>query len=564
MDYLMKKRAVALFGVFVFIFAGLAGHLAYIQIYLGGQLSRQAVSQQSQLVALEVPPRGRILDRNLKPLTEVREVWRAAVFPAAVTDRQAEARTLASVLGLDTSEAERYLAGRAKLVPVDLTDTQAAHLKNADLPGVAVAKVKVRARKPRLASHILGYLGQGASSDDWTGKMGIEAYYDNELTGDVTEAAMRIFLDGRRKMIAGLGYRLEGGYPDKARKDVVLTIDRDIQEVVERVLDKAGVREGAVVVMDAGSGDIVAMAGRPDYTLDPAPATNRNLAAVSASVYDEAYENKESFLNHCLSLYQPGSVFKVVVAAAALEEGIVRPDTVFLCTGEKDDIVKCYEKGGHGLITFSQALAYSCNPVFARVGLKLGAEKLVKYAEGFGLDDGSIIGYRKNSLAEQLKLIGRDYNLVNASLGQWPVEASVVQVTAMMGAIANDGVYVPPRLVREIRGYDGKTIRTFNQGQGVRAVTKKTAGIIRALLEMVTRYGTGKQAWFEPAGAAGKTGSAQVGEGKIDAWFSGYAPLDSPRYVATVMVADGVSGGTSAAPVFREIMQGILKQRPTH
>ncbi len=547
MDYVIKKRAVILFWLFVLVFAGIISHLAYIQVISGPRLSRQALSQQSQSVALECLPRGQILDRNLKPLTYNRDVWRAVVFPAAAPDKLNEAAVLASILKIDYREAASYFAGTAKAIPLDLNAEQITELKRHPLPGVMLSRVKVRSRKPLLASHLIGYLGKDSPAG-WVGKTGIEAYYNSDLTGTVPELAARIFLDGKGRFIPGLGYRIET-LPDKARKHVVLTIDRDIQAIVEKAMDNAGVKDGAAVVMDVRSGDILAMASRPDYTLDNT-------------------QNEKSFLNHCLTLYQPGSIFKVISAAAAIEEGLVKPENVFLCLGEKDDLVKCYEKSGHGLITFAQAFAYSCNPVFARLGLGLSAQKLIDYAKRFGLDTGSITGYRKDNREDKLTYItkldriGQPYNLVNASLGQWPVEASVVQITAMMNTIANNGVYTLPRLVREIRNFDGTTARKIDSGPGIRAVSENTAKTMQTMLQTVIRDGTGRQALIEPWGSAGKTGSAQVGPGKINAWFSGYVPADNPRYVGTILVTDGESGGKTAAPIFRQIMQEILETRP--
>ena len=546
MDYLGRKRTVTLFWVFVLILLGLMGHLAYIQVYSGDFLSERAITQQTQTVSLEVPPRGQILDRKLRPLTAHRVVWRIIVFPAAAADRDRESRALASALNKSNKETAPYFAVGAGMLPYDLNDEQAAQIRKLNLPGVIVAKAEIQSRKPALASHLLGYLGK-TENNRWQGQMGIEAFYDRELQSDVPAELARVFLDARGQYISGLGIQVAQGLQDKNRNNVVLTIDRDLQAIAENVLDKSGVEDGAAVVMDIRSGDIVAMASRPDYTVD-------------AEVYNQLNPSpvKQSFLNHSLSFYQPGSVFKVIVAAAALEEGIVNPDTVFLCVGEKDELVKCYNKTGHGLITFAQAVAYSCNPTFARVGLQLGAEKLVRYAEKFGLANASIIGYKKSNLSTELKMIAQPNSLVNASLGQWPVRASVVQITAMMAVIANDGVYVPPRLVSEISNSAGGAVKKIEPGQKTRAVSKASADVMKTMLEMVTKYGTGKLAFVSNGGSAGKTGSAQVGDEKVDAWFSGYAPINNPRYAATVLVNDGESGGQTAAPLFREIMQEIL------
>ncbi|MBU7007931.1 peptidoglycan D,D-transpeptidase FtsI family protein [Phosphitispora fastidiosa] len=539
-----RKRTILLFWVFVIIFCSLAAHLAYIQIHEGTLLSQQALAQQTQLISLEIPPRGQILDRNLIPMVSCHEADRVIVFPWNLKDRDREARLLADVLGMDVSQIMEYFTSKARMIQQDLTSVQADELKSLSLPGIIVAKAKIRERKPVLAAHTLGFLGIGETRVSWEGKMGIEALYNSELKGAVPRSAARVFLDAKGKIISGLGLRLEEKTIDNERKDVVLTIDRQIQEAVEQAMERAGVREGAVVVMEAGTGDILALASRPDYYLgDGNP--------------EEGYS--ESYLNHALLRYQPGSVFKVVVAAAVLEEGLVKPEETYLCVGEKDDIVKCYREEGHGLITFSQAAAYSCNPVFARLGLKLGAEKLVSYSELFGLDSADIGGYHTEDTKDRLNLIGQEFNLVNASLGQWPIEASVVQIAGMMNVVAGGGIYNPPRLVKMVVNDGGLVERVIEPGEKRRAVSENTAKILQQMLERVTREGTGKEAWVENWGSAGKTGSAQSGNGRIDAWFSGYAPLNSPRFVVTVLVKDGESGGQTAAPLFREIMQEILQ-----
>lgn len=544
MDNRNRKRTILLFWVFVMIFCSLTAHLAYIQIHEGALLSQQALAQQTQLISLEIPPRGQILDRSMTPLTSSHEADRVIVLPWNVADRDREARLLADVLDMDVSQIMEYFTTKARMIPQDLTSVQAGELKNLSLPGIMVAKTKIRERKPGLAAHILGFLGIGETRGSWEGKMGIEAVYNSELKGAVPRAAARVFLDAKGRIISGLGLRLEEKAIDSERKDVVLTIDRQIQEAVEQAMDRSGIREGAVVVMEAGTGDVLALASRPEYFLG-----NENP--------EEGYP--ESYLNHALLRYQPGSVFKVVVAAAALEEGLVRPEETYLCVGEKDDIVKCYRPEGHGLITFSQAVAYSCNPVFARLGLKLGAEKLIAYSEEFGLDSADIGGYQTQDKKNKLNLIGQEFNLANASLGQWPVEASVVQVAGMMNVVAGGGIYSPPRLVKMVVSDEGLVERVIQPGGKRRVVSENTANILQGMLERVTREGTGKEAWVENWGSAGKTGSAQTGNEQIDAWFSGYAPLNSPRFVVTVLVKDGESGGQTAAPLFREIMQEILR-----
>lgn len=265
MDNRNRKRTILLFWVFVMIFCSLTAHLAYIQIHEGALLSQQALAQQTQPISLEIPPRGQILDRSMTPLTSSHEADRVIVLPWNVADRDREARLLADVLDMDVSQIMEYFTTKARMIPQDLTSVQAGELKNLSLPGIMVAKTKIRERKPGLAAHILGFLGIGETRGSWEGKMGIEAVYNSELKGAVPRAAARVFLDAKGRIISGLGLRLEEKAIDSERKDVVLTIDRQIQEAVEQAMDRSGIREGAVVVMEAGTGDVLALASRPEY-----------------------------------------------------------------------------------------------------------------------------------------------------------------------------------------------------------------------------------------------------------------------------------------------------------
>ncbi|MFZ5641890.1 MAG: peptidoglycan D,D-transpeptidase FtsI family protein [Bacillota bacterium] len=580
MDGGNQKRIIGVFYLLLLGFLGLAGHMAYIMVYRHDFYAARAVSQQSQRVPMEIPLRGDILDRRLNPLTGLREEDRLVVFPAAMADRPAVVRQLAQIMGVKEQAVNNVLGIKPRVLPFTITPGQAGQLKAARLPGVLVGRYRQRNGVPDLAAHVLGYVGkvsagqeirdlQALTADksyslgDWVGKMGLELYYDGDLKGTAPTRDARAYVDGKGRLIPGLGYKIESGLTDSTRRSLVLTLDKVIQREVEMVMDEMGITAGAVIVMDPYSGDILAMASRPEYSLAPAatvPAAQDE--GIPTAVYSAVYNG---FLDRNTRLFQPGSIFKVVVAAAALEEGVAQPESRFLCLGEKDDYVRCYEPAGHGLLDFNQAMAVSCNPTFARLGLKLGAEKLIDYARRFGMDKQGIIGYPyPPDRRQQLDAIAGPYNLVNSSLGQGPVLASPVQVTAMMAAIADNGIYKEPRLVKKIIDYTGTTVRSFPAGPGRKAVSEETAGKLRLMLETVTLYGTGRGAYVGDGGSAGKTGSAQSGAAgtSVDAWFSGYAPVKNPRYVVTVMIERGESGGKTAAPVFKAIMERILAFPP--
>ncbi|WP_083543128.1 peptidoglycan D,D-transpeptidase FtsI family protein [Desulfofundulus australicus] len=557
------KRVVSLFFIFLCCFALLILHLAFIQLGRGSEYAYLALQRESRTIVLEEYPRGEILDRHLQPLTGSYDANRVVVFPELVRDRQAVVASLAGILKLPVEKVAPYFE-RPCYLPFPLTPEQAGAIREQRWPGVLVLPVHLRYGPAPLATGVIGYLGRVQSKEmldtlnarseksyslsDWVGRAGLEKYYENELKATRPGAYARIFVDAAGRIIPGLGPAVNLQAGDPGRQHLVTTLDAGIQRVVEEVMDRR-VKKGAVVVMEPRTGDILALASRPVY--DPRPP--------GVAAYLERGE-EGTFTDQTTALFTPGSVFKVVVAAAALAEGIVKPEDQFECRGSLARPVRCWYDPGHGTISFSRAFAESCNPVFARVGLELGAQKIIEYAARFGLDNQEITGYPvPRDRRQNWQLVAAPYNLVNSSLGQGPVLATPVQITAMMNVIVNGGVYVQPRLIRELRNDEGEVVRSFPRDSGRRAIPASTAVQLKEMLQLVTTMGVGRQAYVPGYGSAGKTGSAQVdGQDKVNAWFTGYAPLQNPRYIVTVLVQEGVSGGETAAPVFREIMQKIL------
>lgn len=563
MDILRQKRLVLTFFILGFSLLALVFPLWQLQVLNGDLYSCLALEQGSLWVSLEDAPRGRILDRNLLPLSAGKTETRLVVFPPAIKEKDDAARSLAEILGVDDASIKPYLDGEPCYLPYSLTPEQAEFVRQKNWTGIMALPVHFRYGENYLASQTLGHLGKvstygeylnlAANSkkiyryNDLVGKTGLELAYEEDLKGNKPEQAVRVYKDANGKLLGSPGFEVEEQTEDRGRRDVVLTLDSRIQQIVEDIMDRK-IAEGAVVVMEAGTGDILAMASRPDF--DPAhPGQNI-----------EGWAEESSF-DHCTALYQPGSVFKTVLAAAALEKnpGILK--SRFTCLGEKENLIHCWKDEGHGDINFSRAFAESCNPTFARIGLDLGAQKLIEYAERFGLDNQNVIGYPAGCDPRQdLGRIGEPYNLVNCSIGQGPVLVTPLQVTAMTNTVVSGGIYREPRLVKEIRS-SGSIVKEFYSDAGSEAVSPDTAAMLRSLMELVVDEGTGLEAAVPVFGSAGKTGSAQTGGRgeQTDAWFTGYAPRQNPRYVVTVLVEGGGSGSASAAPIFREVMENILK-----
>ncbi|MDI6906259.1 MAG: penicillin-binding protein 2 [Thermoanaerobacterales bacterium] len=555
------RRVRSLFLALLACFGLLIWRLGVIQVAQHDLYAGARLEQGTAAVPLESEPRGRILDRNLAPLAGGVPEECVVIIPALMKDADHVVRRLAAVLGRPVSEVRSQM-GKPGALPYSLSPSQRRALAAHQWEGVYVLPVTVRYPTPSLAAHVLGFTGPVAGRDeiaalsragsksyglgDRVGKAGLELAYEQDLKGSRPARTARVFVDARGRPLQGLGLVVTEGAPD-GRHDLVLTLDRRVQAAVEEVLDRHGVR-GAAAVLDVGNGDLLAVASRPGF--DPrAPGK-------------AAKKDGDPFVNRALALYQPGSVFKLVVAAAALEEGLVTPESVFRCEGRSEQLIPCWNGAGHGELTFGRAFAESCNPTFAKVALRLGAERLAAFSRRLGLEDDGIIGLPvKHDPRQDLSAIARPYNLVNASIGQGPVLLNAVQAAGLAATFANGGTYFRPRLVAEVRS-GGKVLRRLPPDQGRPAVSSGTAAAMRRLMTLVTTEGNGRSAWVPGWGSAGKTGTAELGDGCTNAWFVGYTPLARPRYAIAVFIEGGVSGGEAAGPVFREIADRLLACAP--
>jgi peptidoglycan glycosyltransferase/penicillin-binding protein 2 len=340
----------------------------------------------------------------------------------------------------------------------------------------------------------------------------------------------------------------------KQNSYVVLTIDKRIQEVVENAMDKR-ISKGAVVVMDIHSKEILAMASRPTF----------NPYQVSDII---AFDNRSTLSNRALSKYYPGSLFKLLLSTAALDEGKVNMEEIFSCSGQyvyNDQVTtSCWKEEGHGALSFAEAFANSCNPTFIQVGLRLGRTKLMQYVDQLHLTDESIIGYNPGQIGTYVKIDGGNTALGNASLGQEGVMLSPVQIASLLSTIADDGWWTSPSLVQYTMDQNGQK-EMLPQGERQQVITADTAGKVKQILEKVVEEGTGKSAAIPEARVAGKTATSQTGRMKsadeevLNTWFAGYFPADQPRWAIVVMAEEGSSGAQDCAPVFNDISRGILK-----
>ncbi|MBP2634169.1 MAG: spoVD 2 [Firmicutes bacterium] len=530
--------------------------LFYLQIIQGQQLALAGLNIRVQGLQVDIA-RGEILDRNHLPLTNTAEQYSVIIFPGQIENTPTQIfRKLNTLLDLPNEQLDSISHGIHSgeypfRLSKDIGSDTAKRINELKIPGVVAVAEKKRYGHGILASHILGYI----NSADNRGVSGIEGMYDEFLRGNQAEYVAAL-VDADQQIIPGLGYKRLKLTANSRENYIVLTVDRQIQKKVETIMDRTIIK-GAVIVMKPTTGEILAMASRPSF--------NPN--------YLSRYLDQDSapLLNRAISAYHPGSVFKLVVAAAALENKTVKMNDIFWDPGYIDvNNVRFqgwdYNKAPIGQLTLTEAMAHSSNPVFIEVALKLGAAKLIDMAAKFGYGSKTNLGFLGESdgnLPESDQLYPGD--LANLAIGQGFCEATPLQVAQTIATIVNDGIKVDPYIVSLLTTPDGEVVKKFQPKQGIPVISRQTAEKLRAMMAAVTQYGTGQAAYVEVFGSAGKTGSAETGRTNIagtsinHAWFAGFTPLTSPKYVIVVFVEEGMSGSNVAAPIFHEIANDLLK-----
>ncbi|MDI6891657.1 MAG: penicillin-binding transpeptidase domain-containing protein [Actinomycetota bacterium] len=382
-----------------------------------------------------------------------------------------------------------------------------------------------------LTAHLVGF------NNIKYGRSDLEARFNDLLLG--------------RKGVTSLEDYFHRIIEEEPGNDLILTIDLEIQRKAAQAL---GNRRGAVVALDPKTGAILAMVTYPRY--DP----NR---------LDETWEkiNRDTsspLLNRATQgLYPPGSSFKVITASAALEEKICAPSSIY--DGPKElqvhgSKVTNYRDQGYGIMTFKEAFEVSCNTIFAQVGLQLGAEGLVKSAQGFGLN--RAVPFELPTKESQIPTAGEmdPVMLAWSAVGQGKTLVTPLQMALVTSAVANDGVIMKPFVVKEARDYKGQSIKSTPLARPwARAISRETAETVADLMVGVVEHGTGKAAQIPGVRVAGKTGTAESIKGKkTHAWFVAFAPADDPQLVVAVVVEHGGTGGKVAAPIAREVIEATL------
>ncbi len=549
---MVKKRAFYLCGIFISLFALLLMRISQIQLVPSKSFAEAAFRQRISNNSVD-EIRGHILDRNSIPFTD-RELSYTAFIKTSNLPKSADEREKVSqILGIDPNILNN-LTTRSKPLMIETNTDASRAILEMNCDWVSIIHSLKRYGSGTLAKHVIGY----QSKRDRIGQTGIEKAFDKELRENVAFEIITL-TDASKNPIKGMGYRIKS-FNNNDRVSVKLTLDYHIQKIVEDAMDKDRI-SGAVVVEDIATGDILAMASRPDYNQE--------------KVEDYLGSDNNELFNKATASYNLGSVFKLVDVAALYEnyEEVLKKLSNevngmdldnYYCEGGVDInglLFKCssYPIGGHAELNLEQAFAKSCNSYFIEICQRIGYRNIVDMARKFGLGEATGISRQgiieaKGSLPYSDGYFSRA-DIANIAIGQGVLLATPLQVADMVATVANGGIKNTVNIVDSIVDEKGNVVREIRVRQGKRIISKSTADKIKSLMEAATIYGTGTEAGMEYyGGAAGKTGSAETGrKGIVHAWFAGYFPVDDPKYAVAVFVEEGQYGGKTAAPVFANI-----------
>ncbi len=562
---LKRRMLVILVGVVIASII-LIVHTAYIQFVQGEELQAKAYGQQSSERTVTAN-RGTIYDRTGENiLAKSSTVETVTVNPVNISAENKEkvARALTDIFELDYDKILKRVSKNSsietivKRVEKAKTDElrvwmQANNIYN----GINIDEDTKRFYpEASLASHIIGFCGS-----DNQGLDGIEAKYNDILTGQNGSISKMIDAKGNN-----FGDKGENYEEPMVGHDLVLTIDKNIQAIVEKYLEDACIDNvctdgGNVIMMDPRNGDILAMATYPFYDLNHPYEINQEELKQVWSLMDQAQKSESlqgMWRNKAIAdTYEPGSTFKLVTASSALEEGIAQPDTAgaFCCTGGIEIAgvrIKCWRYyRPHGSQSLREGLMNSCNPVFIGLGQKIGVTKYYDYLEKFGFLKKTgidLYGEAKSIFLAEEKV--GPVELATISFGQ-RFEVTPIQMITMVSTIANKGQYIQPRLVKQIKNSETGEVQDIQPIYGERAISEQTAENVLSMMTSVVSEGTGKNAKVIGYNVGGKTGTSEdgVNTGKYVTSFIGVAPTDNPQVTILVTLYNPTGEGRTSTVV---------------
>ena len=595
----LRRRARLLYVILAFAFLGLFSRLIFLQILSGDRYTYLSENNRVRIKRL-AGTRGMIFDREGQLLVDSRPSFDLIFVPEDSQHPENTLRLLAGYLKRDENELlKTFEEGKIRAAfdemvlgrDVDWSTVVAVETHQIDLPGVSL-----RARPRRsyadgpMAAHVLGYLGeinqkqlqllkdQGYVLGDEIGQYGLERRWEELLRGQSGGQQVEVDALGRR-------VRVLHEVTDIPGDTIHLTLNRQLQEAAYEALDG---KEGTIVALDVNSGAILALASTPAF--DP----NVFARGIKSEEWSELIKDRLRPLSNraIQGQYPPGSTFKIIMAIAALEEGVVNPDAQihdpgFFPFGNRN--FRDWKKGGHGAVNLHRAIVESCDTYFYQLGPKLGVDRIAKWSRAFGLGEktGIALDGERNGIIPDTEWKRKRFRqpwfpgeTISVAIGQGYVTVTPLQLANMMAAVANGGKLYKPYLVSKVESVDGATVREYRP-ELIRQIKMKPETLSRvhkALADVVHGPGgTGGAARSPAIQVAGKTGTAQVIEMKgaylkseqlsyfnrDHAWFVSYAPVDKPQVAIAVLVEHGGHGGSAAAPMAKKVFEKFIEQQ-TH
>ena len=559
-----RKKILLLSVIFVVILLGLLGRLIYLMVWKGDYYSQKATELHERERSIKAA-RGKILDRNGNIIADNKTVCTISVIHNQIEDPEEVIRVLSEELGMSVDSVRKRVEKYSSIerIKSNVDKSVGDKIRELDLAGVKVDEDYKRYYPyDELASKILGFTGA-----DNQGIIGLEVEYETYLAG--TSGTILTMTDAKGIEVEAAGERR---IEPVAGNDLVLSLDMNIQSYAQQLAVQAMKTKEAesvsVIVMDPNTGEILAMVNTPEFHLNDPFTLSEYFEGDGLNEEQRQNLLNQMWRNGCINdTYEPGSTFKIITAAAALEEGIVTADTTFHCGGSvmvEDRRIRCHKRTGHGQQTFVQATMNSCNPAFISVGLKLGVERYYQYFKQFGLlsktgidlpgEAGTIMHDPDNMKAVELATV---------SFGQ-SFQITPIQLLTTISSIINGGKRVTPHLALGVQNKTTSRIVKFKYDVENDIVSEKTSETMKYMLEQVVTAGGGQNGKVEGVRVGGKTATSQTlprGTGEYIASFVGFAPADDPQVIAIAIVnrpKGSYYGSQVAAPIVRQLFENIL------
>ena len=557
-----RKKIVALMLMITIVMAALFGRLIYLMVFRSVYYEKIAQDLHERERSIKAA-RGKIVDRNGIVLADNKSVCTISVIHSQIKDPECVVNVLQKELELPEETVRKRVEKISSIeriktnVPKETGDAILAY----DLAGVKVDE-DYRRYYPydALASKVIGFTG-----GDNQGIVGLEVRYEEWLAG--TDGKILTMTNASGGELVQEGERRE---EPQTGNQLTISLDYNLQSYCEQaaqtVLQEKGADGVRIILMNPQNGEILAMVNEPEYNLNEPFSLNTDVSGISD-------KEKQDLLNQMWrnpsinDTYEPGSTFKIITTAAALEQHVLSVSDRFYCPGYKiveDRRIRCHKTTGHGAEDFTQGIMNSCNPVFIELGLRLGADNFYHYFEQFGLlsktgidlpGEAATIMHKKDNIGQ--------VELATISFGQ-SFQITPIQLVTTAASLINGGRRVTPHFGVSVQNAQGETIHTFSYDTTEGTVSTETSEILRGLLEKVVSEGTGKKAAIEGYSIGGKTATSQTlprSEHKYIASFLGFAPAEDPQVIGLVVIdhPQGVYyGGTVAAPVMKEIFENVL------